>query len=886
MKLMVLDGNSIVNRAFYGVRLFATRDGLYTNAIFGFLSILQKLVDEEGPDALCVAFDLPAPTFRHLSYEGYKATRHGMPEELAVQMPVLKEVLAAMNIPRYELEGWEADDLLGTISRRCEAAGWDCTVVTGDKDSLQLITERTHVKLISTRMGQTTTREMTPETFRAEYGFDPIHMIDLKSLMGDASDNIPGVKGVGEKTALSLLRTYGSVENLYAHFDQAELKPAMRKKLDEGREMAKLSYDLATIRCDAPLDFAPEDALRRPVDRAALYPLFLRLEFNKMIERYGLTPEDAARAGEETYTGAVTSEVVEDGARLEELLALWQGRDAVAVLTLPDLAGVAVAVTLSEEEELASLLLPGRLGGEAYQRALAVLFSEKVKKAGHQVKELMGELLAHGLSTEGFVFDTALAAYLLSPTDGSYSLEKLAMRYFHAELPDAKTFTAPDAFAPLSDSREAEANFLWHAGVVRCLHDELRGRLEELEMLPLLEMVELPLCPVLAEMERAGFLVDRKALSDFGEMLAEDIQTHQAAIYRYAGHEFNINSPQQLGTVLFDELNLPAGKKTKRGYSTGAEVLEKLRPYHPIIGEILDYRQLTKLKSTYVDGLTRVIAPDGRIHTSFQNTVTATGRLSSTEPNLQNIPVRTPLGAEMRKMFLAAPGNVLVDADYSQIELRLLAHIAGDEAMQEGFRTGADVHTATAAWVFGVPEEEVTRQMRSSAKAVNFGIVYGISAFSLAQDIGVTQRQAKEYMNRYFEKYSGIRDYEKSVVADARERGWVSTLMGRRRWLPELKSSNFNTRSFGERVALNMPIQGTAADIIKLAMVRVQSRLKAEGLRGRLVLQVHDELIVECPAGEAEQVARLLEEEMEGVMTLSVPLVAEAKTGLRWADAH
>ncbi len=886
MKLMVLDGNSIVNRAFYGVRLLSTRDGLYTNAIYGFLNILQKLVDEEGPDALCVAFDLKAPTFRHLAYEGYKATRHGMPEELAMQMPVLKEVLGAMNIPRYELEGWEADDLLGTISRRCEAAGWDCTVVTGDKDSLQLITEHTSVKLVSTRMGQTTTREMTPETFREEYGFDPIHIIDLKSLMGDSSDNIPGVKGVGEKTAMDLLRRYHSVREIYERFDELELRPALRRKLDEGREMAKLSYDLATIRCDAPLAFAPEDALRRPVDRGALYRLFLKLEFTKMIEKYGLTPEEGETAGEETYTGTVTSEVVEDAARLDELLALWERQDVVAVLTLPDLAGVAVVSRPSEEEELASLLLPGRLGEADWRRALETLFSARVRKAGHQVKELMGDLLAHGLVTDGFVFDTALAAYLLAPTDGSYSLEKLAMHYFHAELPDAKTFTAPDAFTPLGDTRQAEANFLWHAGLVRCLYDELRGRLEELDMLPLLETVELPLCPVLAEMERAGFLVDRKALAEFGEMLAENIQTHQAAIYRYAGHEFNINSTQQLGAVLFDELNLPAMKKTKRGYSTNAEVLEKLRPYHPIIGEILDYRQLTKLKSTYVDGLTKVIAAGGRIHTSFQNTVTATGRLSSTEPNLQNIPVRTPLGAQMRKMFLAAPGNVLVDADYSQIELRLLAHIAGDEAMQEGFRTGADVHTATAAWVFGVPEEEVTRQMRSSAKAVNFGIVYGISAFSLAQDIGVTQRQAKEYMDRYFEKYSGIRDYEKNVVAEARERGYVSTLMGRRRWLPELKSSNFNTRSFGERVALNMPIQGTAADIIKLAMVRVQNRLKAEGLRGRLVLQVHDELIVECPSEEGETVARLLEEEMEGVMTLSVPLVAEAKIGVRWADAH
>ncbi len=742
------------------------------------------------------------------------------------------------------------------------------------------------MKLVTTRMGQTTTKDMTPEAFREVYGFDPIHMIDLKSLMGDSSDNIPGVKGIGEKTAMGLVQTYGSVENLYANFDRAELKPAQRRKLDEGREMAKLSYDLATIHCDAPIDFRPEDALRRPVDNDALYALFLRLEFSRLIERFGLTPPEqtAAPAAQEPE---VQVEVVDllTQAQAEEACPQWENAACVTVLPLASLDGVTVSVATGEGRETLYDIRQSRYQGD-YDALLRELFSGRVKKVAHGVKTLCEALLAEGLPTEGFVFDTELAAYLLDPTAGSYELPKLAMHYFQKDMEVKAVYQAEDAFTALSDDLKAQTAWYEDTALIEALYQAMEPKLRELGMLELLTEVELPLCPVLAEMEQAGFLVDRKALADFGEMLAENIDRAQQEIFRMAGREFNINSTQQLGTVLFEDLGLPTFKKTKRGYSTNADVLEKLKPYHPIIQQILDYRQLTKLKSTYVDGLTKVIGPDGRIHTSFQNTVAATGRLSSVEPNLQNIPVRTPLGAEMRKMFMAAPGNVLVDADYSQIELRLLAHIAGDERMREGFRTGADIHTATAAQVFGVPEEEVTKQMRSSAKAVNFGIVYGISAFSLAQDIGVAQWQAKEYMERYFDKYSGIRDYQKNVVAKAKEDGYVSTGMGRRRWLPELKSSNFNLRSFGERVALNMPIQGTAADIIKLAMIRVQARLKSEGYRGRLVLQVHDELIVECPEPEGDAIAQLLEEEMERVVSLSVPLVAEAKVGKCWADAH
>ena len=880
MKLMVIDGNSLINRAFYGIRMLTTKDGQPTNAVYGFVNILLKLLDEEKPDALCVTFDRKAPTFRHLAYEGYKAQRKGMPDELAAQLPVLKDVLAAMNIPRYELDGWEADDLIGTIAARDTAAGWETVIVTGDKDSLQLVTDSTRVKLVSTRMGQTTTKEMTPETFREAYGFDPVHIVDLKALMGDTSDNIPGVKGIGEKTAMDLIQRYQSVEAIYADVEGVEAKPAVKKKLTEGEEQARMSYDLATIRCDAPIDFSPEDARRREPDGPALYELFLALEFNKLIDKMGLSGGPAAGRADKPAAGAVRQERVTDRVRMEELVEQWRREPWVAVLALPSLDVVAVAW---DGGARAALCAADRL--EGYNELLRALFSGEIQKVSHNVKDLMHLLLDEGLSTDGFCFDTALAAYLLSPTDGSYELEKLGITYFNQEFPKAKEYLAPDAFGPLADPAGPAEAMCAHAALAAALYSALAPKLEELDMHELYYGLELPLCPVLAEMERAGMLVDRRALADCGILLDGRIQADEALIYELAGEEFNITSTQQFGRILFDKLGLPPVKKTKTGYSTNADVLEKLRDKHPIVEAVLDYRQLAKLKSTYVDGLTKVIAADGRIHTSFQNTVTATGRLSSTEPNLQNIPVRTELGAELRKMFVAPAGRVLVDADYSQIELRLLAHIAGDEHMIAAFRTGEDIHTVTASQVFGVPPEQVTHEMRRRAKAVNFGIVYGISDFSLSQDIGVTRAEAKAYMEKYFEKYSGVHAYMTQVVERAKADGYVSTLMGRRRWLPELKSSNFNLRSFGERVALNMPIQGTAADLIKKAMLRVDGRLRREGLEARLVLQVHDELIVECPEGEAEQVQRLLAEEMEHVAELAVPLTAEAHAGKSWAEA-
>ena len=865
MKLMILDGNSVINRAYYGVHPLTTRDGMYTNAIFGFLNILERVRREERPEALCVAFDLHGPTFRHLKYEAYKANRHGMPEELAAQMPVMKDVLRAMNIPIYECQGWEADDVIGTVSRLCADADWDCVILTGDRDSLQLVNDRVTVKLVRTQGGQTRSVNYDPATFEAEYGLEPIRLIDLKALMGDSSDNIPGVAGVGPKTATELLHRFGTLDGVYENLTPQNMKGKLYEKLVNGREMAYLSYELATIRCDAPLcfEFSPEKNLVREPKRRELYDLFTRLEFQKLIDQYGLrsaafeTPETDAAEPPEAKCDVVTAETA------DEALALLDGAP-VAVAASPELDTVAVcrdaAVTLLKRERL----------GLDHAYVLERLFDRAVPKTAHDVKPLMRRLLAAGIDADGFVFDTALAAYLLDATRGKYELPQLAQDYLHT---------------PPAQEDDPDAQLAAQAVCVQRLQRVLSEKLEAEGMTALLRELELPLCRVLAHMEHDGVPVDRAALEAFSAMLSERIAACERLIYGYSGEPFNIQSPKQLGAVLFEKLGLPPVKKTKSGYSTNAEVLEKLRDRHPIIQAVMDYRMLTKLQSTYAEGLQKEIAPDGRIHTTFQNTVTATGRLSSTEPNLQNIPVRTELGSEIRKMFVPRPGWVLVDADYSQIELRVLAHIADDRAMQEAFRSGEDFHRLTASRVFHVPPEDVTPLMRRQAKAVNFGIVYGISEFSLAQDIGVSRREAKEYIERYLTQYPGVRDYMKNIVETARTQGYVSTLFGRRRMIPEIRSTNFNIRSGAERIALNTPVQGTAADIMKLAMVRVFRALETNGLRARLLLQVHDELIVECPPEEAGRVRAIVADEMEHAATLAVPLVAEAKTGESWYDA-
>ena len=849
MKLMILDGNSIVNRAFYGVRALNAPDGTPTNAVFGFLSIFQRIYDEQKPDAVCVSFDLKAPTFRHKKYDGYKAQRKPMPEELAVQMPLLKQVLDAMGLRRYELEGYEADDILGTAAAICEKEDWSCLIVTGDKDSLQLISDKSSVCNVKTRMGQTETIVYDPERFREEYGFEPERMVDLKALMGDASDNIPGVPGVGEKTALELVRRFGTLDEIYSSLPELDIKEGVRKKLAAGEDSARLSYWLATIDRHIPIEFKPEDNLWSKDYKPELYPLFKRLGFNKFIEKWQLSADESVAASDAfkalpRIESAVAQEI-SDMLHAAERVSIWA-------------EGSLDNIELCDGKSVYALSWNAL--GDEYSNILKLIFSKEIKKSVHGAKNLMGQLLREKLSLSGFGFDTELAAYLLDATESAYELERISQRYLGHELSGAE---AVFALTPV-----------------------LEKKLSELNMSELYYKAELPLCAVLARMEELGFFVDRKALYDFGESLNSGIAELQNQVWELAGHEFNINSPKQLGEVLFDELMLPSGKKTKTGWSTNADILDKLRGKHPIIEAVLEYRMLTKLKSTYADGLLKVISPDGRIHTSFQMTVTATGRLSSTEPNLQNIPVRRKLGAEIRKMFVASPGKILVDADYSQIELRLLAHISGDKAMQEAFLSGEDFHTVTASRVFGVPIEEVTPTLRSRAKAVNFGIVYGISAYSLAQDIGVFTNEAKAYMDAYMEKYSGVHEYMESIVKKAKEDGYVATLYGRRRYLPELKSANFNMRSFGERVALNMPIQGTAADIIKLAMVNVDKRLCSEGLEARLILQVHDELIVECPESEAERVSELLKYEMEHAAELAVPLTVDVEIGHSWAEAH
>ncbi len=841
MKLLILDGNSVINRAYFGVKPLTTREGLYTHAIYGFLSILERMEREEQPEAIAVAFDLHGPTFRHLQYEGYKANRHGMPEELAQQMPIMKDVLRAMNIPIYECQGWEADDVIGTVGKICSNNGWECVIVTGDRDSLQLIDENVHVKLVISKPGQTTATLYTEEKFREEYGFAPKTLIDLKALMGDSSDNIPGVAGVGPKTAKDLLAKFGSLDGVYENLKDASIRPKLREKLEASKEMAYLSYDLATIRPEAPIEFAPRDAIVQPYDRPKLYSLFQKLEFVRLIDKYGLR--------------GAASEAEKPAVKVE---ALCKCENVPCDIE-------SCALYLAEDGSM----------GIAWQSGVCVMTPMEVQMAGisltgkklilHDSKTVRHRLAEMGITGAECVFDTALAAYDLNPSQSDYPVSKLATNFLSFQAEDGDAGTCAEA--------------MWH------LRPVLEEELEKNGMSDLYREIELPLCEVLYRMEERGISIDRGQLEQFGQMLSQRIADCESVIYGYSEEHFNINSPMQLGNVLFEKLGLPPMKKTRKGYSTNAEVLEKLKDKHPIIPAIMDYRMLTKLKSTYADGLIKEIREDGRIHTTFQNLVTATGRLSSTEPNLQNIPVRTDLGAEIRKMFVPKPGCVLVDADYSQIELRVLAHIADDGGMQEAFCSGTDIHTVTAAQVFGISPEEVTPLQRRHAKAVNFGIVYGISEFSLAEDIGVSRYEARAYIDNYLNNYRGVRGYMKKVVEDARAIGYTETLYGRRRYIPELKSSNFNVRSAAERMTLNTPIQGTAADIIKLAMIRVERALNEKFPEAKLLLQVHDELIVECPEAQAQEVAALVSREMQTVAELKVPLTAEAKTGKSWYEA-
>ena len=875
MKIVVIDGNSVLNRAFYGIRLLSNHQGEYTNAIYGFLSTYFKLIEEEQPDRLLVCFDRKEKTFRHELYPAYKAQRKGMPDELATQLPVLKELLDDMGIVRYEQAGYEADDLLGTISLRCAQHGDTCILVTGDKDSLQLIGDGVAVRLVTTKMGQSSTRLVDEEAFREEYGFSPIHLIDLKSLMGDASDNIPGVKGIGQKTAMALIQQFGSLDGVYANLDDSAIKKGVRDKLETGRDSAYLSYRLATIDRQVPMEFDPSHLPEGVENREELYRLLTRLELKNIIQKLGLSQADGesgepnSQPGDETWQTAAP----------EQLPALLDGAGPVAVI-LPahlQLCGVRVQgknylFEMGEKEE-------------EWRALLQHLFARPEHLIWHEARETYVALLERGVDPGHVGFDCAVAAYLLSPTDNAYDIPRLALSYLGKEVPDA-LYRQEEVLSSLEQAQAARRALALHLWALEQMQPVLEEKLKQQQMLSLLQEIELPLIPVLASMQKEGVYVDRERLRAYGAMLDEGIAVLTQEIYDLAGEPFQILSTKQLGEILFGKLQLPVKKKTKTGYSTNIDVLQSLRHAHPIVPKVIEYRQLTKLKSTYVDGLEKVIRPDGRIHSSFHQTVTATGRLSSSDPNMQNIPVRQKLGSELRRMFVAQrEGWSLVDADYSQIELRILAHIAEDPAMIDAFLSGQDIHATTAAQVAGVPLNEVTPQMRSGAKAVNFGIVYGISDFSLAEDLGVTRKEAGEYIAAYLRHYDGVRRYMDDIRQTAKEQGYVSSLLGRRRYLPELQSKNYNIRSFGERAALNTPIQATAADIMKIAMIRVSRRLREEGYRAKLILQVHDELILEAPDEEIDRVKQLLVEEMEGAFPLKAPLRADAGVGKSWYDA-
>lgn len=866
MKLLALDGNSIINRAFYGIKLLTTKNGIYTNAIFGFLTMLQKLKEDIEPDAVAIAFDLPVPTFRHRMYEGYKANRKGMPNELAEQLPKLKELLKYLGYTLVEHEGFEADDILGTLAKICEETENECVIATGDRDSFQLISDKVSVRLMSTKFGKAQATLYDIEKIKQSYGVLPDELIQVKALQGDSSDNIPGVKGIGEKSALALVKAYHSLDNIYENIDDLDVKPNIKSKLKADKENAYMSLKLGTINKQVPIDDNLNSYLVREMDLKNASKMMTELEFFSLIEKMGLKREgqDGGFEDDVKQTDLNIEKIDVFSLELQEELLKCE-----AVYFLTDLTKdkniKAIALNLEKGIYIAD-------NDETIIEILTYLSKNKIEIITHDSKQLFYLLYRCGIFEIKVKFDTILAAYLLNPDAKDYSIERLISEY---KISLFKKKDIDDKYKDMIDKIVALPR----------VTDVLLENIKQNDQSDLLNNIEQPLSKVLSEMEYLGFKVDRDGINEFDERISEKLKIIEEDIYDNVGYEFNVNSPKQLSVALFEDLGLKGGKRTKTGYSTNAEVLEKLRYDHPVIELILEYRTLAKLKSTYCEGLVKQIAADGRIHSNFKQTETRTGRISSTEPNLQNIPVRTELGRELRKFFIAKDGCMLVDADYSQIELRVLAHISNDKNMIEAFKNNEDIHTITASQVFNMPIDMVTPIMRSRAKAVNFGIVYGISAYSLSQDIGVTVKQAKSYINEYLNNYKGVACYMQDVVNKAKENGYVETMFKRRRYLPELISSNFNLRAFGERVAMNMPIQGTAADIIKLAMINVSNRLDREGLKAKLILQVHDELIVEAPYDEVERAKQILTEEMQSCIELKVPLTVGVMSGRSWFDA-
>lgn len=859
MKLLVIDGNSIINRAFYGIKLLTTKDGQFTNAIYGFMTTLIRILDECQPDGVAVAFDLKAPTFRHKAYAGYKAGRKGMPDELAAQLAPLKQLLKFLGCTVVECEGYEADDILGTLAEVCTKENQSCMIATGDRDSLQLVSPTVSVRIASTKMGKPEVVLYDEEKIKETYAVTPKQLIEVKALQGDTSDNIPGVAGIGPKGASQLIAQYGTIDYIYENLDTLDIKESVRKKLAAGKESAYLSRMLGTICVTAPIDTDLTHYLWHDRDEKAAVQLLTHLEMFSLIAKLHLNPNIAVDEPIQETEDTSSVQIFKDGSA-ETVLSVLQNKTCDIDVEIEN-----------QKIKFLCLYSDGRIydfttENEEFLRAFCA--DKNIRKRIHNVKPFYAFLEDKNIELNNLSCDTMLAAYLLNPSANDYSLERICQEYAVQPLhTDGKNdrYKAVLMLSPAADKLETLIEEKGHGSLLRD--------------------IEIPFARVLANMENVGFEVDRNGIAAYGKSLDGDIERLQQKIYEQVGYTFNIQSPKQLGTALFEKMGLPSGKKTKTGYSTNAEVLESLQYEFPVVRDVLEYRALTKLKSTYCDGLIKVIAADGRIHSRFNQTETRTGRISSTEPNLQNIPVRTERGRELRRFFNAKEGCVLVDADYSQIELRVLAHIANDTAMIEAFKNKEDIHATTAAQVFHLPLDMITPLMRSRAKAVNFGIVYGIGAFSLSKDIGVSRKEADCYIKDYLAHFSGVDAYMQSVVERAKTDGYVQTMFGRRRYLPELTASNFAMRSFGERVARNMPIQGTAADIIKIAMIHVEERLRKEQFTAKLILQVHDELIVEAPCAEAEAVAHILTEEMENAVSLKVPLVAEAVIGKTWYDA-
>lgn len=873
-KILLIDGNSILNRAFYGVPDLTTADGRHTNAVLGFLNIILKVIEEEQATHVCVAFDMKHPTFRHEMYAAYKGTRKGMPEELSEQLPLMKDVLASMNIHMIEKQGYEADDILGTLSRIADKAGYSVTILSGDRDLLQLATDKILIMLPKTKAGKTTTEHYYAQDVVNTYGVDPVTFIDMKGLMGDSSDNIPGVPGIGEKTAQKLLVDYGSMDGVYAALDSMK-QSKMKDNLAAYKEQAYMSKELATIKLDCEIDDSLDSMLYHEPFNKDSYELFSSLEFKSLLHRFS---DD-----EKQVKFEVKRRIVDDYDTFKDIISRAKESDRIGFWCIAPMKKMLGIALCCNQDTVYLIRVGNMLTEEAVRDGIAGIISNNVQLVCMDIKSQLAYI---DIEETDCVFDCGIGAYLINPLKEHYSYADVAKDYLNLELPDYKELVGKQEITLFSFEDEKISSYMAYSAVVPYMAKaEIENRLRELDMDSLYQNIELPCVFSLYEMEKNGIRVDRDELIAYGENLKKRIDELTAEIYRLAGKTFNINSTRQLGEILFEDLGLKCGKKTKTGYSTSAEVLEKLQGEHPIIDAILEYRQLTKLNSTYVEGLAGYIGEDGRIHGTFNQTVTVTGRISSTEPNLQNIPTRLPLGREIRKVFKPEEGFVFLDADYSQIELRVLAHFSEDSTLIEAYHKDTDIHSITASEVFDVPIDQVDSLMRRKAKAVNFGIVYGISSFGLGQDLDISRKEAEGYIEKYFNTYGGVKNFLDTTVKNAKENGYTTTMFGRRRPLPELKSSNFMVRSFGERAAMNSPIQGTAADIIKIAMIRVNRALRKQNLKSRLVLQVHDELIVETAVDELETVQEILVTEMMHAADLSVPLVVDVHSGDSWYAA-